>query len=103
VTCVNDPADVLSSKLLEILNELVPGAKRVAVLWNVGNYSMTLRYREIERAAQMLRLSVDPLGVREPDDFDAALAAMTRARPDALMVVTDALTNLNRQRVLDYV
>jgi putative ABC transport system substrate-binding protein len=28
---------------------------------------------------------------------------MSRARPDALMMVTDALTNLNRQRVLDYV
>lgn len=64
---------------------------------------MTLRYREIEKAAQVLGMSIDPLGVREPDDFDVALAAMTRARPDALMMVTDALTNLNRQRVLDYV
>jgi len=82
---------------------LVPVAKRVAVLWNAGNYAMTLRYREIEKAAQVLGMSIDPLGVREPDDFDVALAAMTRARPDALMMVTDALTNLNRQRVLDYV
>ena len=103
VTGINDPAAVLSAKRLEILNELVPGAKRVAVLWNTGNYAMTLRYREIEKAAQMLGMTIDPLGVREPDDFDAALAAMTRARPDALMMLTDALTNLNRQRVLDYV
>jgi putative ABC transport system substrate-binding protein len=103
VTGVNDPAAVLSAKRLEILNELVPDAKRVAVLWNAGNYSMTLRYREIEKAAQRLRMSIDPLGVREPDDFDAAMAVMTRARPDALMMLTDALTNLNRQRVLDYV
>jgi putative ABC transport system substrate-binding protein len=103
VTGVNDPAAVLSAKRLEILKELVPGAKRVAVLWNAGNYAMTLRYREIERAAKTLGISIDPLGVREPDDFDVALAAMTRARPDALMMLTDALTNLNRQRVLDYV
>ncbi len=103
VTGVNDPAAVLSAKRLEILKELVPVAKRVAVLWNAGNYAMTLRYREIEKAAQVLGMSIDPLGVREPDDFDVALAAMTRARPDALMMVTDALTNLNRQRVLDYV
>jgi len=103
ITGVNDPAAVLSSKRLEILNELVPGIKRVAVLWNAGNYAMTLRYREIEKSAQTLRMTIDPLGVREPDDFDAALAAMTRTRPDALMMVTDALTNLNRQRVLDYV
>jgi putative tryptophan/tyrosine transport system substrate-binding protein len=103
VTGINDPAAVLSAKRLEILKELVPVAKRVAVLWNAGNYAMTLRYREIEKAAQLLGMSIDPLGVREPDDFDVALAAMTRARPDALMMVTDALTNLNRQRVLDYV
>jgi len=103
VTGVNDPAAALSAKRLEILKELVPVAKRVAVLWNAGNYAMTLRYREIEKAAQMLGISIDPLGVREPADFDVALAAMTRARPDALMMVTDALTNLNRQRVLDYV
>ena len=103
VTGVNDPAAVLSAKRLEILKELVPAAKRVAVLWNAGNYAMTLRVREIEKATQVLGMSIDPLGVREPDDFDVALAAMTRARPDALMMLTDALTNLNRQRVLDYV
>lgn len=103
VTGVNDPAGALSAKRLEILKELLPVARRVAVLWNAGNYAMTLRYREIQKAAQLLGMSVDPLGVREPDDFDVALEAMTRARPDALMMLTDALTTLNRQRVLDYV
>jgi putative ABC transport system substrate-binding protein len=102
VTGVNDPASVLSAKRLEILKELVPAAKRVAVLWNAGDQAMTLRYREIEKAAQVLRVTIDPLGVREPDDFNVALAAMSRTRPDALMLVTDALTTLNRQRVLDY-
>ena len=103
VTGVNDPAAVLSSKRLEILKELVPTAKRVAVLWNAENYAMTLRYREIEKAAQLLGMGVDPLGVREPDDFNVAFAAMTRARPDALMMLTDAFTNLHRQRLIDYV
>jgi len=102
VTGVNDPASVLSAKRLELLKELVPATRRVAVLWNAGDQAMTLRYREIEKAAQVLRVSIDPLGVREPDDFNAALAAMSRTRPDALMLVTDALTTLNRQRVLDY-
>jgi putative ABC transport system substrate-binding protein len=103
VTGINDPAAVLSAKRLEILKELVPAAKRVAVLWNAANYAMTLRYREVEKAAQLLGMRIEPLGVREPDDFDDALAAMTRARPDALLMLTDALTTLNRQRVLDYV
>ena len=102
ITGVNDPAALLSAKRLEILKELVPGAKRVAVLWNAGDQAMTLRYRSIERAAQLLSVAIDALPVREPDDFDVALSAMNRSRPDALMMVTDALTTLNRQRVVDY-
>jgi putative ABC transport system substrate-binding protein len=47
-------------------------------------------------------VAVRPLGVREPDDFDVAFSAMTRDRPDALFLVTDALTTLNRKRVLDF-
>ena len=103
LTGINDPAAVLSAKRLEILKELVPTAKRVAVLWNAANYAMTLRYREIEKAALILGISVDGLGVREPDDFEGAFGAMSQTHPDALMMLTDAFTNLNRQRVLDFV
>jgi ABC-type uncharacterized transport system substrate-binding protein len=103
VTGVNDPAAVLSAKRLEILKELVPLAKRIAVLWNAENHAMTLRYREIDRAAQAKGMMIDPLGVRQASDFDAAVAAMTRTPPDAMMMLTDAFTNMNRQRILDYV
>lgn len=103
VTGINDPAAVLSAKRLEILRELVPTAKRVAVLWNAANNAMTLRYREVEKAARVFGMSVDGLGVREPDEFDIAFANLAQARPDALMMLTDAFTNLNRQRVLDFV
>ncbi|WP_143044988.1 ABC transporter substrate-binding protein [Variovorax sp. YR216] len=102
LTGVNDPAGTLSAKRLELLKDLVPSARRVAVLWNAANYAMTLRYEEIRRAAELLHIEIEPLGVREPDDFDDALGAMNRERPDALMMVTDALTNLNRRRVIDY-
>ena len=102
VTGVNDQSAVLSAKRLQILKEVVPSATQVAVLWNADDRGMTLRYREIEKAAQLLHVSIQPLGVREPDDFDLALAAMSRVRPDALMMLSDALTNLNRQRVIDY-
>ena len=88
---------------LELLKEAVPTASRIAVLWNARDQSMTLRYREIDRAARVLGVSVQPHGVREPDDFDHAFAAMDRERPDALFMVTDSLTNLNRKRVLDFV
>jgi putative tryptophan/tyrosine transport system substrate-binding protein len=63
---------------------------------------MTLRYREVEKAAPRLHVAVQPLGVREPDDFETAFSAMTQHRPDALLLVTDALTLLNRKRVIDF-
>ena len=102
ITGITDQATELSAKRLELLKEAVPKASRIAILWNADDRAMTLRYREIERAARILRVAVQPLGVREPDDFDVAFSAMTRERPDALFLVTDALTTLNRKRILDF-
>ena len=102
VTGMSDNAIDLSAKRLELLKEAVPTASRIAVLWNSRDETMTLRYREIERAAQALGVSIQPLGVREPDDFERAFSAMNREQPDAMIMVTDVLTILNRRRVLDY-
>jgi putative ABC transport system substrate-binding protein len=102
VTGMSDNAIDLSAKRLQLLREAVPTASRIAVLWNERDRAMTQRYREIDRAAQALGMSVQPLGVREPDDFERAFSAMNRERPDAMIMVTDVLTNLNRKRVLDY-
>jgi len=92
----------LSAKRLGLLKEAVPSATRVAVIWNADDRAMTLRYGEVERAAHVLHVTVQALGVRESDDIDAALSVMTRKRPDALFVVSDALTNINRKRILDF-
>jgi len=102
VTGVTDQSVELSAKRLEILTEVVPKATRIAVLWNADDRGMTLRYRQVEKAAQMLHVTVQPLGVREPDDFDMAFSAMTANPLYALIMVTDALTLLNRKRVIDY-
>ena len=102
VTGISEPATELSAKRLQLLKEAVPKASRIAVLWNADDRAMTLRYREIEKAARVLGVTIQPLGVREPDDFDVAFSAMTREPPDALFLVTDALTTLNRRRVIDF-
>ena len=102
VTGVTDQSAELSAKRLELLKEAVPKAARIAVLWNADDRGMTLRYRTVEKAAQTLHVTVQPLGVREPNDFDAAFSAMTAQRPDALFLVTDALTLLNRKRVIEF-
>src|SRR5205823_1935136 len=102
LTGISDQSAELSGKRLELLKEVRPDAGRIAVLWNASNAAMTQRYREIERAAGALHITVDAVAVREPADFDTAFASMTRAKPDALLVVTDALTITNQARVLEF-
>jgi putative ABC transport system substrate-binding protein len=102
VTGVTELSTELSAKRLEILREAVADLRRVAMLWNAADLGMTLRYRAAEDAARVLGISVQTLGVREPDDFDQAFAEMTRERPDAILMVSDALTLLNRKRILEF-
>jgi putative ABC transport system substrate-binding protein len=102
ITGISDPATELSSKRLGLLKEAVPSATRVAVMWNANDPAMTLRYKEVERAAGVLHISVEPLGLREPDDIDKALLTMTGERPDAVFLVSDSLTNVNRKRIIDF-
>jgi putative ABC transport system substrate-binding protein len=72
------------------------------MLWNKNDRGMSQRYDASAKAAQEIGVTVEPLGVREPDDFNEAFAAMDSDKPDAILMVTDALTLLNRKRVFDY-
>ena len=102
VTGISDLASALTAKRLEFLKAFSPGLKRVAMLWNADDRAMTLRYQASAATAETQGLVVLPLAVREPDDFNGAFAAMDRARPDAILMVSDALTILNRKRVFEY-
>jgi len=102
ITGISDVAATLTVKRLEFLKDFAPQLKRVAMLWNADDRAMTLRYEASAATAKMQGIVVEPLGVREPDDFDGAFEAMDRDRPDAILMVADALTVLNRQRVFDY-
>src|SRR3974377_1644771 len=102
VTGISDNATTLSTKRLELLKRAAPGILKVAMLWNKKDLGMTLRYQASADAAKALDIIVQPLGVGEPDDFAAAFPAMDRNPPDAILMVSDALTILNRKRVFDY-
>jgi putative ABC transport system substrate-binding protein len=102
LTGISELATELSAKRLQLLKETVPGARKVAMLWNADDLGMTLRYEAAGAAAKALDLAVQPLGVREPDDFGNAFTAMDRDPPDGILMVTDSLTLLNRKRVFDY-
>jgi putative ABC transport system substrate-binding protein len=102
LTGVTELSTELSAKRLEILRDAVPDLRLVAMLWNAADLGMTLRYRAADDAARVLGVKVQTLGVREPDDFEQAFAEMTRQRPDAVLMVSDALTLLNRKRVVEF-
>lgn len=102
LTGLTELSTELSAKRLEILKDALPNLRRVAMLWNAADLGMTLRYRAAQTAAQVLNISVQPLGVREPNDFDHAFSEMAKSRPDAILMVSDALTTLNRKRVIDF-
>ena len=102
VTGISDVSVEVTPKRLQLLQEFAPNLRRVAMLWNADNPGMTLRYRAAEAGAKALGISVQPLGVREPADFDTAFEEMNRAMPDAILMVSDVLTNLNRKKVFEF-
>jgi putative tryptophan/tyrosine transport system substrate-binding protein len=102
VTGISDNATSLSTKRLGLLKQAVPSVRKVAMLWNKDDLGMTLRYQASADAAKSLSTAVLPLGVAEPEDFAEAFGAMDRDPPDAILMVADALTILNRKRVFEY-
>jgi putative tryptophan/tyrosine transport system substrate-binding protein len=102
LTGVTELATELSAKRLEILKDAIPNLKTVAMLFNAADLGMTLRSLAAEAAAKVLNVGVQTFGVREPSDFGDAFAEMTRSRPDAIMMVSDTLTVLNRKRVMEF-
>jgi putative tryptophan/tyrosine transport system substrate-binding protein len=102
ITGVSDMAIELSAKRLELLKDVVPTLRTVAMLWNASDLGMTLRYQGAADAARTLGVRVQPLGVREPEDFDEAFTIMEHDPPDAILMVSDALTGLNRRRVYEF-
>jgi putative ABC transport system substrate-binding protein len=102
VTGLSEVAAELSAKRLALLKEAVPGVHRVAMLWNAEDLGMSLRYKAAEAQARNLGIDVESLGVRAPNDFETAFTAMMRRPPDAILMVSDVLTTLNRKRVIGF-
>jgi putative ABC transport system substrate-binding protein len=93
----------LSAKLLEVLKDTVPNLSRIAVLWNAANPMKVLDFNETQRAAQTLGLTVYSIEMKAPSDLEAALAAITRTRPDALLMLVDDVLALGMYpRIADF-
>ena len=102
ITGISDVSAEVTPKRLQLLKEIAPSLQKVAVLWNADDLGMTLRYQAAAAGAKALGMAIVALGVREPNDFGDAFTAMEQEKPDAILMVTDSLTVLNRKRVFDF-
>ncbi len=102
ITGFSTLAKELVGKRMELLREVFPRISRVAVLWNSVSQGMRLRVGEAEVAAKTLGISLQSVGVRDPDELDAAFSAMAKDRPDALVTLVDPFTVSHRKRIVDF-
>jgi putative ABC transport system substrate-binding protein len=92
----------LSAKRLELLKLLVPSIDGVAVLWDSSNPGMALRVRETRQAAEQFKIAFFDAGASDLDGLQASFAALSKQRPEALVVTAEAFTNRHRDRILDF-
>ena len=86
-------------KQLELLKEIVPRLSRVAVLGASTEPGQAQALRATERAARTLRVQLQYLDVRGPDDFETAFRAARTGRADAVLMLSSAAFSLRRELV----
>src|SRR5262245_18328208 len=89
-------ADV-AGKRLELLREIIPGLRRLALMANVGVANALLEMGEVQAAARTIGLDVATFEIRQTRDIEPALDA-SNYRADALYVRADPLFTSNRLR-----
>jgi ABC-type uncharacterized transport system substrate-binding protein len=101
ITGLANIAPELVGKQLQLLREVLPKLSVVGVLWNPANPSGAPQLREAEAAARALGVRVQPLEAQGPSDIDRAFVAMTRERAGALLVLSDSMLIVQRERIAD--
>ena len=99
VTGMSVQSTDLASKRLELLREVAPRLRRLAIMANVGNTQAVPEMDEVQASARALGLDVAPLEIRRAEDIAAAFEAL-KAQADALYVVGDPLVVANRTRII---
>ena len=98
VTGLSNRTTDTNGKRLELLREVVPGLRRLAILANVGNPASVLEMGEAQATARTLGLEVITSEIRRAEDIAPAFEAL-KDRADALYVCADPLVNTNRTRI----
>ena len=78
-------------KQIEMLRIMLPGAKRVGILFNPGNRTRQATLKNVDEAAQRFGISLVVAGARTPAEAEQSLATMVRQRADAVIVFADGV------------
>jgi putative ABC transport system substrate-binding protein len=93
VTGVTNLDVELGPKRLELLHELAPGARTIALLLNPTNSSSAVQSRDLEAAARSLGLELHVLQASAERDFETVSAKLTELRVNGLVIGADAFLN----------
>ena len=100
VTGLSAVSSDLSTKQLELVREIVPRIRRVAVLFDPANPVNIPAWKEMEGVAPGLGLQLLPLEVRGPEEYEPAFGAAARGRADALLVRRDPINQNYQTRIV---
>jgi putative ABC transport system substrate-binding protein len=89
----------LSGKQVELLKEIVPRLSRVAVFGTSTTPGYAQRLREIELAAGALKVKLQYLDVRDPEDIETAFRAAGKGRAEAVLVLAGPVLNSHRTQI----
>ena len=89
-------------KRLQLLKEAAPRVTHVAVLYHPPAAASVLNWREAQAAAPALGLTVLPMEVRTPDEFNDQFATMLRLGADALFISGGPFSSAHQRHILDF-
>jgi putative ABC transport system substrate-binding protein len=89
----------ITTKRLEILKKTLPNATRVGVLNNPDYVEHRPAMTALQEAGARLGVRLSTADARNPDEFESAYAALSRARADAVFVLFTPATYVNRDKL----
>ena len=98
ITGLSIQATDLAGKRLELLREVVPGLRQLAIMFDAGYSQAALEVGAVQAIARKFGFDVMPLEIRRAVDIAPAFEVL-KGRPDALYVVLNSLINANRARI----
>jgi putative ABC transport system substrate-binding protein len=92
--------DEMAAKRMELLKEVAPNARRVAVIFNPQHFDDEVTFAR--RGAESLGIALTTHPINNATDLDAALLAASAGGADSLFIISSRLTGVVADRIAQY-